>query len=38
VPSLANVQLQSSTKAKLGTSNVVNFTILADLREAGGAK
>jgi type IV pilus assembly protein PilM len=38
VPSLTNVQLQSSAKAKLGRSTVVNFTILADLREAGGAK
>jgi type IV pilus assembly protein PilM len=38
VPSLTNVQLQSSSRAEVGTKPVVQFTILADLREAGGAQ
>ena len=32
VPDLTNVQLQSSTLAKVGTQSIVQFTILADVR------
>jgi type IV pilus assembly protein PilM len=38
VPSMTNVQLQSSAIAEVGKKSVVQFTILADLREAGGAQ
>jgi type IV pilus assembly protein PilM len=38
VPSMTNVQLQSSEIAEVGKKSVVQFTILADLREAGGAQ
>jgi type IV pilus assembly protein PilM len=38
VPSMTNVQLQSSENAEVGKKSVVQFTILADLREAGGAQ
>jgi len=37
VRSLQNVQLQSAKVAQLGKKNVIQFTILADLRGAGGA-
>ncbi len=37
LPSLQNVQLQGSTVIQLGKRDVVQFTILADLRETGGA-
>ncbi|MEP6893151.1 MAG: pilus assembly protein PilM, partial [Gaiellaceae bacterium] len=37
LPSLQNVQLQGSTVAEIGGRNVVQFTILADVRETGGA-
>ncbi len=36
LPSLQNVQLQSSQVAQVGKRDVVQFTILADLRETGG--
>jgi type IV pilus assembly protein PilM len=36
LPSLQNVQLQSSQVATVGKRDVVQFTILADLRETGG--
>ncbi|HZO50800.1 MAG TPA: PilN domain-containing protein, partial [Gaiellaceae bacterium] len=36
LPTLANVQLGSATTATIGKKNVVQFKILADLREAGG--
>jgi type IV pilus assembly protein PilM len=36
LPSLQNVQLQGSTVTQLGTRGVIQFTILADLRETGG--
>jgi Tfp pilus assembly protein PilN len=36
VPDLVNVQLQQSTKTKLGTANAVHFTIAADVRRPGG--
>ena len=32
LPDLTNVQLQSSTLARVGTQNVVQFTLLADVR------
>ena len=35
LPNLANVQLQSSTLAKVGTQSIVQFTILADVRPPG---
>jgi type IV pilus assembly protein PilM len=38
VPSLRNVQLQSSARGAIGKKPVVQFTILADLSEAGGAR
>jgi type IV pilus assembly protein PilM len=37
LPSLQNVQLQGSSVAQVGKRNVVQFTILADVRETGGA-
>jgi type IV pilus assembly protein PilM len=37
LPSLQNVQLQGSTVTQLGKRDIVQFTILADLRETGGA-
>ncbi len=37
LPSLQNVELQSASVAPVGKKNVVQFTILADLRGAGGA-
>ena len=37
LPSLQNVQLQGSSVVEVGKRNVVQFTILADLRETGGA-
>jgi type IV pilus assembly protein PilM len=37
LPSLQNVQLQSSAVTTLGKKNVMSFTILADLPETGGA-
>jgi len=37
LPSLQNVQLQGSSVTQVGKRNVVQFTILADLRETGGA-
>ena len=36
LPDLTNVQLQSSTLARVGTQSVVQFTILADVRPPGG--
>ena len=36
LPSLQNVQLQTSTVSQIGKRDVVQFTILADLRETGG--
>jgi type IV pilus assembly protein PilM len=36
LPSLQNVQLQGSSVTQIGKRNVVQFTILADLRESGG--
>ena len=36
LPSLDNVQLSTATTATLGKKDVVNFTILANLRGAGG--
>jgi Tfp pilus assembly protein PilN len=38
VPDLVNVQLQQSTRTKLGTANVVHFTIAADVRRPGGGQ
>jgi Tfp pilus assembly protein PilN len=38
VPDLVNVQLQQSTKAKLGTADAVHFTIAADVRKPGGGQ
>jgi Tfp pilus assembly protein PilN len=37
LPDLTNVQLQSSTLAKVGTQTIVRFTVLADLRPPGGS-
>jgi Tfp pilus assembly protein PilN len=37
LPDLTNVQLQSSTLARVGTQSIVQFTILADVRPPGGA-
>ena len=37
LPSLQNVQLQGSTVTQVGKRDIVQFTILADLRETGGA-
>ena len=37
LPTVTNVQLQTSADALVGEKNVVQFTILADLRESGGA-
>ena len=37
LPTVKNVQLQSSANAMVGKKSVVQFTILADLRESGGA-
>jgi Tfp pilus assembly protein PilN len=37
VPDLTNVQLQSSAVTPLGNSNVVAFTILADIKTGGGS-
>jgi Tfp pilus assembly protein PilN len=37
LPDLTNVQLQSSTLAKVGTQSIVQFTILADVRPPGGS-
>jgi Tfp pilus assembly protein PilN len=36
-PVLTNVRLQSSTLAESGSAKLVQFTILADVRTAGGA-
>jgi len=36
VPDLVNVQLQQSTRTKLGSANAVHFTIVADVRRPGG--
>ena len=36
VPDLVNVQLQQSTRTKLGSANAVHFTIAADVRRPGG--
>jgi Tfp pilus assembly protein PilN len=36
-PTLTNVRLQSSTTAEAGSSKVVQFTIVADVKTAGGA-
>ena len=36
VPDLVNVQLQQSTLTKVGTAQVVHFTIVADVRSPGG--
>jgi Tfp pilus assembly protein PilN len=38
VPDLVNVQLQQSTRTKLGTANAVHFTIAADVRRPGGGQ
>ncbi len=38
LPSLTNVQLQKSEKAKVGNKTVIQFTVLADLRANGGAR
>jgi len=37
VPDLKNVQLQSSTTSSIGGINVVNFTIVSDIRQGRGA-
>jgi hypothetical protein len=37
LPTLKNVQLQSASTATVGKKDVIQFTILADLRGAGGA-
>ena len=37
LPSLQNVQLQASSVTQIGKRSVVQFTILADVRESGGA-
>jgi Tfp pilus assembly protein PilN len=37
VPDLSNVQLGSSSVAKVGTQNIVQFTIVANVRPPGGA-
>jgi Tfp pilus assembly protein PilN len=36
IPDLVNVQLQQSTRTKLGTANAVHFIIAADVRRGGG--
>jgi Tfp pilus assembly protein PilN len=38
VPDLVNVQLQTSSRTKLGTAHVVHFTIAADVRRPGGGQ
>jgi Tfp pilus assembly protein PilN len=38
VPDLVNVQLQQSTRTKLGAANAVHFTIAADVRRPGGGQ
>ena len=38
IPDLVNVQLQQSTRTKLGTANAVHFTIAADVRRPGGGQ
>jgi Tfp pilus assembly protein PilN len=38
VPDLVDVQLQQSTRTKLGTADAVHFTIAADVRKPGGAQ
>lgn len=38
VPDLVNVQLQQSTRTKLGNANAVHFTIAADVRRPGGGQ
>src|SRR6188508_546736 len=38
VPDLVNVQLQQSTRTKLGAANAVHFTIVADVRRPGGTQ
>jgi Tfp pilus assembly protein PilN len=38
VPDLVNVQLQQSTRTKMGAANAVHFTIAADVRRPGGGQ
>jgi len=38
VPDLVNVQLQQSTKTKVGVSDAVHFVIVADVRRPGGGQ
>jgi type IV pilus assembly protein PilM len=38
LPSLTNVQLQKSAKTLVGTKKVVQFTVVADLRDNGGTR
>ena len=38
VPDLVNVQLQQSTRTKLGAADAVHFTIVADVRRPGGTQ
>lgn len=38
VPDLVNVQLQQSTRTKLGAASAVHFTIAADVRRPGGGQ
>ena len=38
VPDLVNVQLQQSTRTKLGAANAVHFVIVADVRRPGGGQ
>jgi Tfp pilus assembly protein PilN len=38
VPDLVNVQLQQSTRTKVGAANAVHFTIAADVRRPGGGQ
>ena len=38
VPDLVNVQLQQSALTKLGSSQAVHFTIVADVRKPGGGQ
>jgi Tfp pilus assembly protein PilN len=37
VPDLKNVQLQTSTSQLVGNQTVINFTIVSDIRQGGGA-
>ena len=37
VPDLKNVQLRTSSSQQLGNQTVINFTIVSDIRQGGGA-